>query len=137
MACGLLSPVTMSWNKIKQELLRRHQHAFELDENEVRVVLGFDGGHRVPLAICRRDDESAVVVAQVATGTPSQVVTMLRAATALGVPLVVLGDNICVRTAITADETESVLQATARAALRMRRAVVAPSTDLGAFAFAL
>ncbi|GEM_PF-5661708 len=126
----------MSWNQIKSEILDRHAHAFEHDADELRLVLAFGGAERVALVV-RRQGDAGVVVAQVATGTASQIIAMLRAATALGIPLAMIGDNVCVRAGIANDNVEHVLQSSARAALRMRRATPPVRADLGAFAFAL
>ncbi|MFN0252940.1 MAG: hypothetical protein ACKV2T_39060 [Kofleriaceae bacterium] len=124
----------MSWKTIKAKILGRHEHAEEHDA-EVRLVLGF-GDLRVAIVV-RQADDAAVVVAQVANGTAHQIIAMLRAATNLDIPLVVFGDTACVRTRITADNVEEALQATARAALRVRRAAVPARADVAAFAFAL
>src|SRR5262245_47896232 len=129
----------MSWSEIKAEILGRHEHAFEHGAGELRVVLAFDGGSaRVPLVV-RRHGELAYVVAHVANGTAQQVTAMLRAATALGVPLVMIEDAVCVRAPIANDNVERTLQTTARAALRVRRMTTTTPerAELGAFAFAL
>jgi hypothetical protein len=126
----------MNWKHIKTEILERHEHAIEHDPDDVRLVLAFGNGERVPLVV-QHHGSVAIVVAQIATGTASQIMTMLRAATALGIPLVMIGDSVCVRTTIANDNVELALQSTARAALRMRRVSVPARTDLGAFAFAL
>lgn len=131
----LLNVSAMSWQTIKAEILRRHEHAMEHDDDEVRLILAFDN-RRVSLVV-KSNGDAAYAIAQIATGTASQIITMLRAATTLGVPLAMFGDSVCVRASIATDNVEHTLQATARAALRMRRATITAHTDVDAFAFAL
>ncbi|MGE0395630.1 MAG: hypothetical protein AB7T06_02805 [Kofleriaceae bacterium] len=126
----------MSWKQIKAGILERHRHAVEHDETEVRLVLGYNDGARVSLVV-REHANAAVIVAQIARGSASQIVAMLRAASSLGVPITMIGDSVCVRVPVANDNVETTLQSVARAALRVRSASTPPRTDLGAFAFAL
>jgi hypothetical protein len=49
----------VSWTQIKAEIHERHEHAYDVDENEVRVVLAYTNGQRVALVI--QDHSSGVI----------------------------------------------------------------------------
>jgi hypothetical protein len=130
----LLIALLMSWENLRAEILNRYEHA-RVHDHEVRLVLGL-GHERVPMVVRGRGD-LGIVVAPIARGSTSQLVTMVRAATMLGAPVVLLGATMCIRAVVAPDDVERVLQEVARSVLRIRRATTPRSTDVNAFAFAL
>lgn len=135
----LLDRAAMSWEDIKIAIRSTHVHAREYAADELRLVLSFEGteGERVPLVISRVGD-AAVVVAMIGRAEGFDTHRALAVATSLGGTLAVLGPQLCVRSLLELSRVEATLQATARTALRVRRASRLPArTDLGAFAFAL